>query len=235
MKLKIHIDGGSRGNPGPGGAGVVVRDDSDQPLLEAGYFLGRVTNNVAEYTALLRALDCAVQVKAGELSVYSDSELLVRQINGKYRVRNAALRPLFKAAVDTLGKFTRWRIQHVCREDNQRADELANMAMDVGEDVVALDATASIRRRRPARRQFQTKTEHVVVARCVGAPDQSVCPAPCEVGDEYTFDQSVPCGICLATAVELLQAVNHSRSTRHTVAVTCPRDGCGARFDVSSD
>jgi ribonuclease HI len=144
MKLTIHIDGGARGNPGPAGAGVAIRNDAGQALWEGGFFLGRMTNNMAEYQALLRALDAALKCGAGEVAVYCDSELLVRQINGEYRVRNETLKDLFDEAASKLRKIGRWRVHHVPREQNGRADELANAAMDAGEDVIELDRLSQV-------------------------------------------------------------------------------------------
>lgn len=140
MKITMHIDGGARGNPGNAGAGVVLRGADDGALLEAGYYLGHQTNNVAEYTALLKGLEAAKRAGATELTVYSDSELLVKQINGEYRVKNPALKDLFDDAFGRLRGFAKWEVRHVRREQNARADELANLAMDAGADVVEVDA-----------------------------------------------------------------------------------------------
>ncbi len=137
MHCTIHIDGGARGNPGPAAAGVVIVDaDNDQPLLEAGYFLGKTTNNVAEYNGLLRALDAAADLGAGRIDIHSDSELMVRQIHGEYRVKSPDLKPLFQQAVQRLAGFDNWTLTHVRREKNKRADQLANIAMDAQADTV---------------------------------------------------------------------------------------------------
>jgi len=139
MKLTIHIDGGSRGNPGPAGAGVMIQDDGGHSLLEAGYFLGRMTNNMAEYHGLLKALDACLACGATDVQFICDSELMARQLNGEYRVRNETLKDLFDQASARLRRITKWRIRHVRREANERADKLANAAMDAEEDVVELD------------------------------------------------------------------------------------------------
>lgn len=140
MQLTINIDGGSRGNPGPAGAGVVVRDERGRALFEGGFFLGELTNNGAEYNALLHALRIAAGWPDAELVILSDSELLVRQITGEYRVRSADLAPLFDQAQRQLLRRGQWQIRHVRREHNARADELANRAMDAGADVIVSDA-----------------------------------------------------------------------------------------------
>jgi len=137
LKLKIHVDGGSRGNPGPAAAGVVLADASDdQAIFEAGFYLGTGTNNFAEYSGLIRALEKAQDFKPDAVEVYSDSQLMVRQINGEYRVKSADLRPLFEKASALLRSYDDWSITHVYRESNKRADQLANMAMDAKADVV---------------------------------------------------------------------------------------------------
>ncbi len=94
MKLVLHFDGGSRGNPGPAGAGVVLGDVQGQGVYEAGFYLGRMTNNMAEYSGLVKGLEEANRRGARELTIFADSELVVRQLNGDYRVKNDKLRPL---------------------------------------------------------------------------------------------------------------------------------------------
>jgi len=134
--LTVHIDGGARGNPGPAAAGVVVRCGQDGVSLRAaGYFLGKTTNNQAEYAALIRGLEAAAELEADEVEVFSDSELLVRQMSGQYRVRNAALRPLFERAQQLAGRFGRLTVRHIPREQNTQADRLVNQAINLRRDV----------------------------------------------------------------------------------------------------
>ncbi len=133
----VYVDGGSRGNPGPAAAGVVLLDaDTGQPVFEAGYFLGRMTNNAAEYNGLIKALEACIAHEAQRVCVTSDSQLMVRQILGEYRVKSADLQPLHTDAKALLGRIGDWKIRHVLRENNKRADELANVAMDAGDDVI---------------------------------------------------------------------------------------------------
>lgn len=135
--LHIHIDGGSRGNPGPSAAGVVFRDaDKDLTLYEAGHWIGRATNNFAEYTALLTAVKLALPLKPRQTLIHSDSELMVKQINGEYRVKSADLKPLHAQALALLRQLGSWKIKHVYREKNARADELANKSMDAGRTII---------------------------------------------------------------------------------------------------
>lgn len=136
----IHIDGGSRGNPGPAGVGVMLQwDDQDAPFHEAGYFLGEATNNFAEYQGLLKALDVAFAAEARTLEINSDSQLLVRQLLGQYRVKSPNIKPLYQQAVDSLKRFEQWNINHIYRDKNKRADQLANMAMDAIDDIIVIE------------------------------------------------------------------------------------------------
>ena len=131
LSVVIHIDGGARGNPGPAAAGVVIESAGDGELLHSeGVYLGHATNNVAEYQGLLAGLAAAADLGAGEVKVISDSELLVRQMIGQYRVRNAGLLPLYRKAQDLLQKFGKVSFQHVAREFNKKADQLVNQAID---------------------------------------------------------------------------------------------------------
>jgi len=128
--LRIHIDGGSRGNPGDAGFGVHVADAGGAVIAELYGYLGRATNNVAEYQALLHALRWATAHGATEIAVFSDSELVVRQIEGRYKVKHPDLRPLYEQARILLTRFARARVAHVPREENVEADRLANRALD---------------------------------------------------------------------------------------------------------
>jgi ribonuclease HI len=132
----VQIDGGARGNPGPAAAGVVVQSADDGTVLfEGGFFLGRATNNVAEYQALLEALSVAASLRAASVEIRSDSELLVRQMTGEYRVKNEALRELFGRAERLCRTFRRCTFRHVRREDNKGADKLVNQAINLRRNV----------------------------------------------------------------------------------------------------
>jgi ribonuclease HI len=130
--IVAYCDGGSRGNPGPAGFGVYIQDAAGKVLGELSQFLGTHTNNFAEYSALLAALEFAIANNHGSLRVVSDSELMVRQIKGQYRVNSPELRPLYEEAKRRIGKLDHFQIQHVLREKNRHADRLANVAMDRG-------------------------------------------------------------------------------------------------------
>lgn len=128
--LIIYTDGCSKGNPGPAGIGVAVyRDDENLPTFTISDAVGNVTNNQAEYRALIRALEYSVGIKAIEVEIRSDSELIVKQMNGSYRVKNADLKPLYQEAQRLAGLITKLSINYVPREYNRQADRLANQAL----------------------------------------------------------------------------------------------------------
>lgn len=139
--ITLQFDGGSRGNPGPAGIGVVLRAADGTPLVTLGRFIGRATNNVAEYKALITALEQARQIGARKVKVLGDSELVVKQMRGEYRVKNPDLRLLYDEAQDLFHEFDAASITHNYREDNSLADKLANLAMDRKADVTDADDT----------------------------------------------------------------------------------------------
>lgn len=128
--LVAHVDGGSRGNPGPSGYGVVITDQSGHKIAGLSEYLGRQTNNYAEYHGLLAALDYALERGPKALKVVGDSELLVKQIRGEYKVKSPALLELYQRAKRMIAQLDWFSIHHVLREKNAEADRLANMAMD---------------------------------------------------------------------------------------------------------
>jgi ribonuclease HI len=130
MRVVVHVDGGARGNPGPAAIGAVVSTPDGEVLDEASAVIGEATNNVAEYRGLLLGLERARAVGATEVDVVNDSELVARQLSGAYKVKHAGIRPLHREAVDALAAFERWSIRSVPREQNVRADELVNRALD---------------------------------------------------------------------------------------------------------
>ena len=130
MKLVVHVDGGSRGNPGPGAAAAVLRTPDGDVVDEAAVTLGRVTNNVAEYRGLLLGLERAAALGADEVEVVNDSELIAHQINGRYKVKHPDMKPLHAEALEALRGFERWSIRPVPRAQNADADALVNQALD---------------------------------------------------------------------------------------------------------
>lgn len=135
MKVVVHTDGGSRGNPGPAAAGFVLEDPAGRRLAARAFFLGEATNNVAEYTALVKALESARDLGATDLTIYTDSELMVRQLKGSYKVKSDLIRPLFDRVNQLRAKFESCIIQHVTRDKNKEADRLVNEALDAARNI----------------------------------------------------------------------------------------------------
>ncbi len=126
----IHCDGGSRGNPGPAAYGAIIEDTKGRRVATLSQFLGNKTNNAAEYQGLLASLRKAAELGIKKVNVRMDSELIVRQLNGRYRVKNANLKPLYAECMDVLRRFDTWTVDHVRREKNVEADRLVNEALD---------------------------------------------------------------------------------------------------------
>jgi ribonuclease HI len=130
MKVVVHVDGGARGNPGPAAAACVITSPAGEPLGEHSRLLGRTTNNVAEYRALLLGLERARELGASEVEVVGDSELIAKQVTGEYKVKHEALRALHRQALASLAAFEHWSIRTVPRARNADADALVNAALD---------------------------------------------------------------------------------------------------------
>ena len=130
-RLVIYIDGGARGNPGPAGVGVVIRDSSGKKIKDISKYIGETTNNIAEYNALLYGLEEALILKADEIKINLDSELVAKQLAGEYRVKDANIKPLFERAVSMLKSFKSFEINHIDRSENKEADRLVNKAVNL--------------------------------------------------------------------------------------------------------
>jgi ribonuclease HI len=130
LRLILHVDGGARGNPGPAAIGVVVSQPGGEVIDELAERIGVATNNVAEYTAVLRAIERARELRASEVEIIGDSELVARQLAGGYRVKHPALKPLYEQALAALNGFDAWSIRTVPRAENAEADALVNSALD---------------------------------------------------------------------------------------------------------
>ncbi len=261
MSLIINVDGGSRGNPGPAGAGVVIRDDAGRRVFEAGFFLGRQTNNAAEYIALVRALEKARTLDAENVKVLSDSELLVRQVTGEYRVKSPSLAPLFEQVQLQLLKISCWQVQHIRREQNQRADELANLAMDRQADVILFDAAAGgqlssaaptaaasgrVAAQPPVSAPGEAQTAEagasprpLVRVTQARAPRAGGCPVGGIPADGLVIDNVLPAAVCIHAAHAILPTVLAMRNSERsefaaipTMTVRCTNPECGAQFHV---
>jgi ribonuclease HI len=138
VRAIVHVDGGARGNPGPAAAGCVISTPAGELLGEYSELLGEATNNVAEYRALLLGLRHARELGVTEVEVVGDSELIAKQIDGQYKVKHAALRPLYLDALAALREFERWSVRTVPRAQNAHADALVNAALVQARDAGAL-------------------------------------------------------------------------------------------------
>jgi ribonuclease HI len=130
LRLRLYSDGAARGNPGPAGAGAVLVEPSGQVVDKLGKFLGHQTNNYAEYQGLLMGLKRARELNVREVEVFADSELMIRQLGGRYQVKSPSLRPLYVEALRLLNEFERVKLVHVPREMNRAADEMSNRAIE---------------------------------------------------------------------------------------------------------
>lgn len=130
MILNIYTDGGARGNPGPAAIGAVFYNQAGERVKEISEYLGKTTNNQAEYRAVLRSLQEAKKIGAKELSFYIDSELVVKQLNGEYKIKNKDLQPLFVQIYNLTLDFKKIKFTHIRREKNKEADKLVNLALD---------------------------------------------------------------------------------------------------------
>jgi ribonuclease HI len=158
--LVAHSDGGARGNPGPAGYGVVIQDQSGKKVAHLSEYLGHQTNNFAEYQGLIAALEYALQHRPKALKLISDSELLVRQIKGIYKVKNPTLQDLHGRAKELIAQLEWFSIGHALREHNTEADRLANEAMDKG--MGRSVARASVAVQQPAKTDAQQEFEGVI-------------------------------------------------------------------------
>lgn len=174
---RANIDGGSRGNPGPAAYGVLIRDARGEVVAQLKKYIGRMTNNVAEYYGLIAAMDYAQSHGIRALRVESDSELLVKQMRGQYKVKSADLQPLFERAKKMSQAFDVFRIEHVYREQNREADALANDALDETEGAPKSPSAPKIElRSKPEPRKLLARYQSGVLypLEDVGLPDGTV-------------------------------------------------------------
>lgn len=234
MQLVVNIDGGSRGNPGPASAGVVIAASDGTPLHEAGYFLGTATNNVAEYTAFIRAIDLAAAMRPERVEFFSDSELMVKQIIGDYRVKSPDLKPLYERAQRLLLQLDSWVIKHVRREKNTRADELANLAMDAKKDVIVHDGSAFAGDRKA--------TESFLIPTPVARKQKSwtatlrgkaeMCPAKLRDGQAFVFGTTTPAGCCIHAAAAAIGRITDDELDDDRCTALCDR--CGVEIALTA-
>jgi ribonuclease HI len=164
VQVVVHVDGGARGNPGPAAAAAVVSTPDGRVLDESAVTLGRATNNVAEYQGLLLGLERAAALGATEVDVINDSELVARQIDGSYKVKNADLQPLHAQAKELLGRLDRWSIRSVPRAENAAADALVNRALDGEAPALPADGDELVRVARRANQLWAERMREELAA-----------------------------------------------------------------------
>jgi ribonuclease HI len=251
MSLTLYVDGGSRGNPGPAGAGVVIRDERRGLVHEGAYFVGRQTNNAAEYLALIKGLERAARAAPDGLTIISDSELLVRQLTGEYRVKSPKLAPLHAEAEALLVRLGRWTARHVPREQNARADALANLAMDRRADVVVFDVDSQSAAPQPGPATAAPPTAPPDAQPGGGAhvrvmvstpPNERDCPAGAWASGPFVIGATCPPGVCVHAAHTLLPTVLAIQAIPRddvpivpTMTLRCSRNGCSAVFRVCAE
>lgn len=249
MTWTAYIDGGARGNPGPAAAGIHIVDQSEQPVFSAGIFLGHKTNNEAEYAGLLIALDALLASGIHDVIVYSDSELLVRQMTGQYRVKAPHLKSLYEEANARVKDVGKVRFQHVPRERNRQADALVNQAIDAVADVIVAD-TLGVNERivRPqvaASPKPQRTPQSVqpagpgILVTVVKGPRAGICPAKTKAGQTFRFTNVTPAGMCVEacsavvdSVVALASACDVHSADLEPMTITCSRPDCGAVFQL---
>ena len=131
-KIFIYVDGGARGNPGPAGVGIVIKDEKGKIIKEFNKYIGIATNNIAEYNAVIYGLQEALILKVDAVKLNLDSELVAQQLKGEYRVKNSNIKPLFEQALHLISGFKKVDINHIKREENKEADRLVNKAINLG-------------------------------------------------------------------------------------------------------
>jgi ribonuclease HI len=228
----LFTDGGSRGNPGPAAAGIVITDPAGRVIHSSGHFIGRATNNIAEYRAMIFGLEEAHRRGIAQLKVCSDSELMVHQINGVYRVKNEFIRPLYAQVMELLQKFRQVRVEHIRREGNTLADDMANRAMDARADVRgpsagALEPCDESTSAGPAAAAALDK----FTAHCTAESDDQ-CPGVVSAGGDWPFAGTVPPGLCQYAAAGIVEAVLDAPPGTATITASCARPGCPARFQI---
>ncbi len=224
-ELELYIDGGSRGNPGPAACAYILRTPDGKIIKSEGIYLGESTNNIAEYSGLLRGLESARDLNVRELNIFSDSELLVKQLIGEYRIRNIELQRLLEQIQRLLLLFDRWQIRHISREKNKEADRLVNV-------------TLNREQTKPPKTSLETEetrnkvTEEVrVLVEVVKPPNQAVCQANLQKGMCFVFTKLTPPGFCTYALQSILPEIfKLQQSNTDQVKVKCWKPGCNAEF-----
>jgi len=243
MTFKAFIDGGARDNPGPAAAGIQIVDQGDNLLFAGGFFLGRLTNNQAEYRSLITALELFDKAGISEICIYTDSQLMARQITGEYAVKSPALKDLHGQAVEKLKGFDRWEIKYIPRKENAAADKLVNKTLNAGRDIVVTDTMGLAGPRLEAGPSVSgkgsaTPKTNVEVFAIKGA-GKDACPAKIKRGQLFVFEDATPAGLCNHACAAVIDAVLALQETGaanpsedSNITVRCQKPDCKAVFEV---
>jgi uncharacterized repeat protein (TIGR04076 family) len=244
-QVELYVDGGSRGNPGPAACAFIIKTAEGKTLAARGIYLGKATNNVAEYSALVRGVQAVRDLGVKELHIFSDSELMVRQIIGEYQVKSPDLKDLHHEAQRLLLGFDRWQIKHIRRELNSDADSLVNETLDDPEggsgdedsDLPPEDTFDT-----PSLETLETKSAEIsetpvkVLVEVMAASGKGGCPAGMQKGQCFVFTEFFPAGVCIHAAQALLPTI---LALRHVppakgkpLTVKCSRPGCKTGFKI---
>jgi len=243
-QIALYVNGGSRGNPGPAAGAYIVNDPSGKTVQSEGFFLGQTTTIIAEYTALFLGLQAVEELGIREFSIFSDSESMVKQIIGEYRVQGKELLEIFEKVQYKLLGFDRWQIKHIRREFNAAAEQLRNEAIDRESDAAVKTADNEIlpERSNAATSQISEPTGETpapikILVEVLTESDEHACPSPMRKGQCFVFTGCVPAGLCTHAAITLLPTVialqRDPASKSGTFMVKCCNPGCGAGFKVS--
>jgi uncharacterized repeat protein (TIGR04076 family) len=235
MPWKAFIDGGSRGNPGPAGAGIQISDHTGKVVFAGGFFLGNTTNNQAEYQSLLKVLDLFEKAGAQDIAVFTDSELMVRQINNQYAVKSKPLKNLYNQAQQKLEAFDQWEVQYIPRSQNRQADKLVNRTLNAGREVIVTDILGLVGRKIDRPKSVSPTGPAIVEVFVLKSPAKQSCPANMKRGQLFIFDKMAPAGFCThacAAVVEVVLALQEEKTTDSSMTVRCPKDDCGAVFEI---
>lgn len=231
-ELELYIDGGARGNPGPAACAYLLLDQAGRLIKSEGIYLGESTNNIAEYNGLIRGLQAARELNAKELNIYSDSELLVKQIIGEYKVKNLKLQELMEKAQKLLLSFDRWQIKYIPREANKEADKLVNATLDEYEK--GYNQLSKVKEKSKA-----------ILVEVIEEPDPDICAAGIKENTCFVIHDTVPSGLCIYALQAILPEIarlqtehtqdnnintNSSSGPNEAVVVKCSRSDCKARF-----
>ncbi len=237
---ELYVDGGARGNPGPAACAYILKEPNGATIESEGIFLGETTNNVAEYTGLLKGLQSAKKHNIKILHIFSDSELMVKQIIGEYRVKSENLLKLYQQIQRLLLSLDRWQIRHIKREFNSEADQLVNKVLD-SKAGQSQQQQQAINKPQPAPTHTSGSSAKSnipkILVEVTKAPEEGTCNAKLQQGMCFVFTSVVPAGFCLYAAQSVLPTVLAMQRDLSPgsppIQIRCSNSECGAVFKLT--